>query len=142
MLFLIARVRSWANTCTDTNRSHTCRHVRDLLIDHGHVPPEIEDVCDEIFDMVRAILTRTCSITTSVCDEIFDVVREQFLIVDVARVLLIFFCCVSLRADACMRARRMYLSRLLQVLRLAVFKHGRAVWGLAHVLGFRTCFSV
>eukprot|EP00802_Teleaulax_amphioxeia_P015081 Tamp_15164.p1 GENE.Tamp_15164~~Tamp_15164.p1 ORF type:complete len:494 (+),score=149.95 Tamp_15164:51-1484(+) len=29
------------------------RYVRDLLIRHGHQPPEIEDVCDEIFDMVK-----------------------------------------------------------------------------------------
>ena len=27
--------------------------MRDLLLDHGHQPPEIEDVCDEIFDMVK-----------------------------------------------------------------------------------------
>ena len=29
------------------------RFVRDLLLEHGHQPPEIEDVCDEIFDMVK-----------------------------------------------------------------------------------------
>ena len=29
------------------------RYVRDLLIEHGHQPPEVEDVCDEIFDMVK-----------------------------------------------------------------------------------------
>ena len=33
--------------------TYTHRYVRDLLIDHGHQPPEIEDVCDEIFDMVK-----------------------------------------------------------------------------------------
>ena len=52
------------------------RYVRELLIDHGHQPPEIEDVCDEIFDMVKPADANKITLGDLTASAVAETVRD------------------------------------------------------------------